>query len=293
MLRSKDFANQLCLLHEELPAENTKTQDYISKWLITLLTDEKSTTASVKECPVITKKIRDESLGKMDKNFFRRSSYYMCVKVMLQHSLTIQLGAELGKFVYKIVMLNFLNELCTDYKEPDCDEFDIDLMTQMIAKMARRIDKLGHNKPTLTKDFSQLYDEVVCEAKDTIQEIRRIIDKLIKDIQSEDSESAHLSPLINLNFKADICYKMPKLTQYLRDRAKEMPQIESHLERETKSYQRCFKKGNRRPVKFDTSQDGMSETIYWMEYELFVLNAMIDVNEQYIEYNDLLVKKIK
>lgn len=295
MLSSTHFANRLCWLNE-WPVENSKGQEYISKWLITLLTDEKSKTASTDECPVITKKIRDECLGKTDKNFFRRSSYYMCVKVMLHHNLTLELGAALGKFVYKIVMLSFLNELCSDYKDPECNEFDIDLMTQMIAKMARRIDKLSHNKPpmTITKNFCQLYDEVIREAKDTIQVIRRIIDALIKDIQNEDSESAHLSPMINLNFNEDCCYKMPKLIQYLRERLNEapIPIRTSDTKRKTKSYQRYIKKGIRRPAKFDISQDEMDEAIYWMDFENFVLYEMEadDVHDSH--YDELLVKKM-
>lgn len=292
LLRSKQFANQLCLLHEDVPAENTKTEDYISKWLTTLLTDEKSTKASTDQCPVITKKIRDEALGKTDKSFFRRSSYYMCVKVMLQHSLTIQLGPETGKFVYKIVMLNFLIELCTDYKESDCTQFNIDLMSQMIAKMARRIDKLSHDKlpmVTMTENISQLYDNVICEAKVTIQVIRRKIDTFINDIQNKDSRSAHLSSVIDLNFEVDACYKMPKLIQYLHDRVEEKPQTESHSKRCTKSYRRHYKDGNSQPVKVNISQNKISGSIYWTDYENIVLYRMRHVDENYTQYDEMLV----
>lgn len=293
LLRSKHFANQLSLLHEELPAENVNNDDYVSKWLMTLLTDEKSATASIDQCPVITKKIRDETLGKTDKNFFRRSTYYMCVKVMLQHSLTIQLGAQLGRFVYKIVMLNFLNELCADYKEPDCTQFDHDLMSQMIAKMARRIDKLSHDEPpiTMNESISQKYDDVVREAKETIQAVRRIIDNLTEDIQNEDVESAQLSPIIDCNFEVDACYKMPKLLQYLRNRAKEQSKIAPNSKRKHSSYHRYDKKeGNRFPAKqLNILQNEMSESVYWMDYEDFVLYEMRDVDEYYSGYGVLLV----
>lgn len=289
-LRSKHFANQLSLLHEELPAENVNCTDYVSKWLMTLLTDEKSTTTSIDQCPVVTKKIRDEALGQTDKNFFRRSSYYMSVKVMLQHSLTVQLGAQLGKFVYKVVMLSFFNELCSDYKEPDFVHFDPDLMSQMIAKMARRIDKLSHNEPptAINQNISQMYDHVVREAKDTIQAIRHIIDNLTEDIQNGDTESAHLSPIIQLNFEADTCYKMPKLLHYLRARANEKPQTTSHSKRKSRSYRRWYKNGNRFVANANIPQNEMSESFYWTDYENFVLYQMMDVAEYY-EYDDLFV----
>lgn len=62
MLRSIDFAKQLIFLYGSLPIE-TKNRNYVSKWLVTLLTDEESTTVSPDEFPSITKKIRDEILG--------------------------------------------------------------------------------------------------------------------------------------------------------------------------------------------------------------------------------------
>lgn len=287
LLRSQHFANQLSLLHEEFSAEKVNPDDYISKWLMTLLTDEKSTTASIDQCPVITKKIRDEALGKTNKNFFRRSTYYMSAKVMLQHSLTIQLGAPLGKFVYKIVMLNFLNELCSDYKEPDCTQFDHDLMSQMIAKIGRRIEKLSHSEPTMAmnESIAQMYDDVVREAKNTIEVIRHIINNLAEDIQNDDIESAQLSPLIEFDFDADTCFKMPKLLQFLRDRAKEKEQTVSNSKRKTRSYRRYKKGGNRHPAKVNIPQNEMSESIYWTGYEHVVLYEMIDVDEYYHEYD--------
>lgn len=283
MLRSEQFANQLSLLHEDWPAENIKVRDYISKWLMTLLTDEKSQRASIDEFPVITKKLRDEALGKMDKNFFHRSNYYMAVKVMLQHNLTMQFDAQLGKFVYKIVMLNFLIELCAIYQEPDCGEFDIDLMSQMIAKMARRIDKLSQNEQiaTMPKDIAKLYDYVISQAKFTIESIRYLIDTHIEEIQNEDTQLAQLLPINGFNFDADICYKMPKLAKYLRDQTNEMPHIQSRSKRLTKSYRRSYKQGNRHQTKIEITD----ESIFWTDFENGILYEMGDDDEFFI-YED-------
>lgn len=214
MLLSEEFANQLSLLHDELPIA-TEHRNYISKWLMTLLTDEKSTTASTDEFPV--KKIRDDSLGERKKDYFRRSAFYMSVKVMLQHNLTMHLSTELGPFVYKIVMLKFLIDMCTSYKHPDCTEFNIDLMSQMIAKMARRIDKLLHRKSkTITPHITDFYNDVISETTQNIQLIRRKIDQQIQSIQCENDEIARLPPLNDLNFKVDSRQQMPILIELRR-----------------------------------------------------------------------------
>lgn len=153
MLRSQEFANQLCVLCEGLPADHNHP-DCVSKWLPTLLMNDKS--AACLDFPHITKKIRDEILGESKTNFFRRSSFYMSVKAILQHSLTLHLGAGAGKVLYKIIMLNFLADQCAPYTE--CNQFDIDLLSQMIAKLARRIEKLA--AMTVEDKMTKVFNEV-------------------------------------------------------------------------------------------------------------------------------------
>lgn len=161
MLRSRDFAHQLCVSSEDLPIE-FKRSDYVSKWLITLLMDENSAVATEDEFPVITKKIRDEAWGNGE-DFFRRSSFYMSVKAMLQHSLTMELGADAGESLYKIFMLKFLIGTCVPYM--DRTSFDIDLLSQMIAKLARRIEKLSDMK--IANGMTNLHNVTIDEAKKT------------------------------------------------------------------------------------------------------------------------------
>lgn len=71
MLRSEDFANQLCMLNDKFPIEYNGL-DFVSKWLPTLLMDDESTPATKEEFPIITKKVRDEVLGN-EGDCFRRS----------------------------------------------------------------------------------------------------------------------------------------------------------------------------------------------------------------------------
>lgn len=222
MLRSKEFANQLCLLGDRLPIGEFEHLDHVFKWLMTLLADEKYTTPSTEQFPIITKKIRDETFGETKERFIRRSDSYMSMKVILQHSLTMQLGAENGKFVYKIVMLEFLCGILTMYKNLKnykCLTFDIDLLSQMIAKLARRIEKLAEMRPTsITDDIVDFYEDSIRETKETIAVIRAKIDQKIQYIQEYNEKHTQLRPMMDLNFETDICYEMPILQDHLRQR---------------------------------------------------------------------------
>lgn len=289
MLQSEEFANQLHVLHEQLPV-GTKHRNYVSKWLMTILTDEKSTIPSTDEFPIITKKIRDESLGERKTDFFRRSGFYFSTKVMLHHNLTMEFGAELaelGTFVYKIVMLKFLIQMCAPYKHRDCTELNIDLMSQMIAKMARRIDKLLHKKSkTITPHITDFHENVIREARETIQWIRQKIDAQIELIQCDDEEMARLPALNDLDFEADSRQRMPELNKYLRERAEMSTQSDTNQNgeiRQVRSYRRYFKDRNR-PLADSMNSIGKTDrTIFWIEFEKMALYEMSLKDEQYSE----------
>ncbi|XP_031632913.1 uncharacterized protein LOC116346822 [Contarinia nasturtii] len=275
MLQSEDFANQLSILTEELPIE-TKIRNYVSKWLTTLLMDEKSRTVSTKEFPVITKKIRDAVMGETKHNFFRRSSFYMSIKVMLQHSLTMQLGHESGKFLYKIVMLKFLVEMCDIYKDPECDPLNTDLLSQMIAKLARRIEKLMQTKHKKATNIEKFYDSTIRDAKQTIIDIRAKINEQIESIQLDDEENSKLQPLSGLNFESDIVYSMPKLCAYLRDRMEIQPKRNSNFRHKVKSYRRY------KQIKhIEHIEEGVELGMYFADFECLVLYQMSMKDEQH------------
>lgn len=286
MLQSEEFANQLHLLHEQLPV-GTKHRNYVAKWLMTVLADEKTTQPTTDEFPSITKKIRDESLGERKKDFFRRSGFYLSAKVMLQHNLTMQLGVEFGTFVYKIVMLKFLIHMCTPYRDANFAEINIDLMSQMIAKMARRIDKLLHKKSnTITPHITEFYNEVIHEARDTIQCVRQKIDAQIQLIQCDDEEMARLPPLDDLDFEADSRQRMLTLNEYLKERAEMSTHSDLNHNGETRqvtSYRRYFKGQNRPQTDTINTIDQMDRSIYWIEFENMALYDMSLKDEQYSE----------
>lgn len=247
--------------------------------LTTLVMDEKSTTVSTKEFPVIIKKIRDAVMGETKSNYFRRSGFYMSVKVMLQHSLTVQLGMEQGKLLYKIIMLNFLVEMCEIYKDPECTSFNIDLLSQMIAKLGRRIEKLTQMKSKANKIIEKFYVYSIYDAKQTIKDIRSKINEQIESIQLHEEEAAQLQPLCGLNFESDIVFEMPRLSAYLRDRAETQPQRHSNYRHRSNFNRRFY--NQRRPPNVETINDieGQELGMFWADFECLVLYHMSQKDE--------------
>lgn len=234
MMRSTDFAKQLCVLYADLPIE-TKNRDYIHTWLMTILADENT---EVAEFPQITKKIRDEVLGGSEKkksgissavllksDYFRRSNFYMSMKVFLQLHLTIESGNVQGKLLYKIVMLNFLCGMCETFEDSIYVTLDIDLMTQFMAKIARRIEKLQAttDDDEMVKEFhdaaiEQAKKAAIKRAKISVSSIRKKVDEQIVNLETAERQKSQLLPLMELNFSTDVFQQVPNLRQHLRKR---------------------------------------------------------------------------
>lgn len=207
-----------------------------------MLADPTSKTASTTDIPIITKKLRQELVG--DKlGYFQRSRLYMSTKVLLQLSLTMELGADVGKFVYKIQMLNFFNQVCVPYIDPDCVTLNIELVSQMIAKMARRIEKLNSIHPTDMSDgISNMLNSTINDTIETIATIRRNINIQVEKIH-RNNETRVIEPLKCLNFDNDVQHgNLVDLMKYLEGR-KNVSTGAQTFECEVKSYRRHFKNG--------------------------------------------------
>ncbi|XP_055325640.1 uncharacterized protein LOC129579505 [Sitodiplosis mosellana] len=266
MLLSHEFSNQLCVLSDSLPV-GYKHLDCVSKWLLTLLMDENSTEA---EFPAITKKVRDEVWGSGE-NFFRRSSFYISIKAMIQHYLTLKLGADAGKLLYKIFMLKFLVVTYAPYQEGD--RFNIDLLSQAIAKLARRIEKLSDM--TVADDMIDLYEATVDEAKKTIETIREKITDQINEMHIIDINAARLHPLTGLNFESDICYKMTKLDDYLNNRETDAPQTDNGFKTPIfTTYKRYFQTGIPAFNCLRKVTGEIDHRIFWIDFEQIILYEM-------------------
>lgn len=294
LIRSKEFAHQLWTLHNEKLTHSTSF-DLASKWLVTTLCDQDTTTASINECPVIVKKLRDEALGKHSKFIFRRSRLYMCVKALLQHNLTIQKGANTGKLLYKAIMLQFITKMFDSFKPPDSKSLDIGVMIQMMAKLARRIEKLNQLSDDVNDECDNINEYItssICNAKTSIKNMRRKIDSEISKLQNEDEKSAKLPPLTELNFEMDANQKVPELREYLNHRTSETGEHMNYL-RETKKYERHdFDEYAAPPSNYFDMHGNIDKTEKYLklaDFEKWALYAM-DFNE--IESNGIeLIRK--
>lgn len=192
---------------------------YVSQWLMGVASDRDSNINN--EYPVISKKIRDEVIKaikvKADKEHevpFRRSGFYTAMKVFLQLSLTIEMGAAAGRFVYKLVMLKFMSQLCQQHS------VDADIVMQMTAKMARRMEKIANYDELgkLGNDLSKLMNVVFADVGKTIRNEREKLDERFGAIQAEKHRTSQLIALPRLPFERDIDHKIAKLLAYIEKR---------------------------------------------------------------------------
>lgn len=227
--------------------------------------DDHSTVAA--EFPGITKKIRDEAWGSSE-GHFQRSSLYMSMKAILQHSLALQLGVGRYKSFYKTFMLKFL---IVAYN--DCPQLGIDLLSQVMAKLARRIEKLSGMR--IADDIADLYKATVEEAKRMIRMIRRKIEREIKKNQKKEEEDSKLPLLSGLDFESDIIYKVPKLDEYLNEREQNMAQTgESFKNSAISSYGRYFDSGIPNVdllTKLNEVTREIDHRVFWIDFERIIL----------------------
>lgn len=232
--------------------------------------NENSTDADEINFPSITKKIRDEVVGS-SAEYFRRSSFYMSVKACIQHNLMLQYGDGGGKMIYKIFMIRFLARICTPYLGDDCNNFNIDLVSQTIAKLARRIEKLS--SMIITDDLSRLYNEAIDTAKKVIRNIRN---KINAQIKKKTANNTKMPPLNGLNFETDCCCKMKKLQEYLDERKQDYQQSTGNGFKppELISYERHFKAEMPGVENIISAGNEIDHRIFWIDFERIVLYKM-------------------
>lgn len=183
---------------------------YVSQWLMAVASSR--FTEVNNEYPVISKKIRDEVVMGQDLLPFRRSGFYTTMKVFLQLGLTIKLGDGHGKFLYKLCLLKFMCALCNNDRTADDD-----VLMQMIAKMARRTDKIekcAATAPDLGSDLIAFKDGVKKDAIETVRSVRKKLNERFEAIQANERRLSDQKPLPRLDFERDITHQIPKLTKY-------------------------------------------------------------------------------
>lgn len=172
-IKSEVFAEQIGHFHElkrdkdeaktKLDADTTNRK-YVTQWLVGAVSNRDS--VAPPDFPTISKKMRDEP-----GQGFRRSGLWIAIKVFLQLGLTIELGAQKGNCVYKAVMLRFMSNLAHIYKDAPEQVLNVDIAVEMLAKLARRVEKLNRIHVVNPSLVAELHAETTARIKDIRQHL--------------------------------------------------------------------------------------------------------------------------
>lgn len=302
MLNSVEFAQQLCYLdqigvasnQEEDNTENTSRRTYVSQWLVPMLSTHQSTVIRQTEFPMISKKIRDDVIGTKHQVLqlpFRRSGLWLFMKAILQFNLTIELGEMVGKIMYKLVGLKVVGILCNFYNTKMYAKLNVDIVLHMLAKLARRIEKIDHlislledeypNKfDALPNGFEDIYNTTIDEVKLVIYKVKEKLDRQIHRVQINDEESSRLVPLSHLDFVADVHQKLPKLRKHLKTRQVPLQSNENREKVKVKCFARHLIGSLEAPdvSEFDKVKNSIDIGVFLCDFENWILYALYDVN---------------
>lgn len=152
--------------------EEVQSDCLVSEWLMTCLTNRDSDITSTDEFPRITKKMRDEVIKTAGDGQFRRSGLWTATKVFLQLALQNEYGERQGKVYYKTILLQLMCNLSRIWLRKEITAIDASLALQMMAKLARRTEKLS----AIDDEYLVFTEATKKEVLKTINEIYERID---------------------------------------------------------------------------------------------------------------------
>lgn len=308
MLVSIEFAEQIahlnanevrCTVADDEDDENTDQREIIvtnlvSQWLVPLLGTDRSQMATPAQFPVVWKKIRDDVIGTTmeDRKAFRRLPHWIALKVFVHISLIAEHGEDHGKYLYKLLMLKYLTALTGYY----CDKnlyptLQIDVATQTLAKLARRVEKLQQRYATTIKAT-----RIIDDACRVICKVRQRINKDVEKLQRDDAESNTLEPLKMLNFTTDIQQKVPTLRSYIAKRKRQQKKSSNEFKFKAKQWFRYNSDAEGVPdlaifEKFEDDKlldNEIAINLYYYEFEISILNKLsLDIHSNDHSMEDL------
>ena len=132
---------------EKFPEVRDTASSKMMEYFKACLMDSKSSNV---DGVVIAKRIRDEVVWKQTLKPFRRSGFYMCLKVVLQLLMIRELGNIDGYVQYKIIILDFHAHFLAN------SQVNSHLKIEMINKIGRRLCKLAELIPKETSTATKL-----------------------------------------------------------------------------------------------------------------------------------------
>lgn len=289
MLNSREFSQQLCYLNGNELSDEIQGA-YVSQWLVPMLSKHDDTVMRQTEFPIISKKMRDDVIGTKVPPF-RRSGYWSFLKVMLQFNLTIEFGKINGKIVYKLVLLKCMAILCNYYDTKMYSTLKVDVVQHMLAKLARRIEKIDNLLSALDEEhpnrfdalpngFEDIYKNTIDEVKLVIFKVKLKLDRQIAHLQHNDEMTSTLIPLSQLDFEADVHQKLPNLRKYLQTRQTPPQQSENRKKLKVKFYSRHLIDSVEAAPDvncFDKLKTPIEVGIFLYDFENWILYALNDI----------------
>lgn len=106
--------------------------------------------------PLLQKRVRDEV--NFNKGFkpWRRSPFWLVVRVGIQRHLYFKFGAETGRVYYKYMMCLMLNGLMTDC----LGRLDVELVVLLKTKICRRLVKLDTDRLQAVPEVQSVYEDL-------------------------------------------------------------------------------------------------------------------------------------
>lgn len=299
MLNSVEFSQQLWHLNRnEMKCKTSNEKEdnvcrtYVSQWLLPMLSTSQSTMVTKTEFPIISKKIRDDVIGAKNQlqQPFRRSGYWTFIKVMLQLNLTMEFGDVNGKKMYKLVLLKFMAILANYYNSKMYPVLNVDVVSLMLAKLARRIEKLNNLTSLVDEEcpsndlpdgFAEMYNNVIDEVKLVIFKVRQKLDRQVTQLQTDDEMMSRLVPLKELDFAADVYQQLPCLRDYLEMRQVRPQSPENNERLKVKCYPRHLINSLQEPdVKtFDKLKNPVEIGIFLSDFENWILYALYGIDQ--------------
>ncbi|KAL9051900.1 MAG: hypothetical protein Q9162_005738 [Coniocarpon cinnabarinum] len=148
---------------------DTQDPSLISCLLMTLL----EVNGVYEDACIVRKRVRDDVCTEAKGKPWRRSPFWLVLRVAVQQALQVDSGDKLGRFLYKILMVNVLRQFCADLVLHIDKHFE-DLertRTKIGYRMAKLISIPTAEFASLASSANQLFEKMKIACKSLMQEV--------------------------------------------------------------------------------------------------------------------------
>jgi hypothetical protein len=143
------FASMACKAAADVPEiRNTSDPALVTGFLMTIL----EANGAIKTVPLLRKRVRDTVRFDQARKPWRRSPFYLVVRVAIQRYLYEVFGADIGRFYYKSIMCLMLRQ----FLEDSLRRLPFESVFYLRQKLGRRLAKLESDRTATTGNINRL-----------------------------------------------------------------------------------------------------------------------------------------